>query len=124
MNEERADEGTEPVNAYEKRKFGRHPMDLPVTVFVRDPSGELQRETTILCDASGGGLCFTTRHVERYSPGREIEISVDLQQSGNIRAHMTAQGKVVRTIAADDLRPGEPGVAIILVTPLHFERDI
>ncbi|MFO7559213.1 MAG: PilZ domain-containing protein [Desulfobacterales bacterium] len=106
----------------QRRMFVRYPMDLPVIVSALESSGNFLRETTTLSDASGGGLRFITRHLERYSPGQDIEISVDLPQSGNISAHMNAHGRVVRTIEADNLQRGDFEVAIILVTPLRFER--
>ena len=98
-------------------------MDLPVTVSVRKLSGESQHENTTLYDVSGGGLRFMTQHVDWYSSGQEIEILVDLPQSGDICARMTAHGRVVRTISADNLMPNKPSVAVILVTPLRFERS-
>jgi len=105
----------------EKRVFVRYALDLPVIVSVLEPAGNSLREKTILRDASGGGLRFATRHMERYSPGQDIEISVELPQPGDISAHMSAHGRVVRTIEAD-MQDGDFEVAIILVTPLHFER--
>ncbi|MFC1820630.1 PilZ domain-containing protein [Thermodesulfobacteriota bacterium] len=102
--------------------FVRYPMDLPVTVSALEPSGKFLRETTTLRDASGGGLRFATRHLKRYSPGQDIEISVDLPQSGNISAYMNSHGRVVRTFEVDSLQSGDFEVAIILVTPLRFER--
>nr|MBC8362798.1 PilZ domain-containing protein [Candidatus Desulfatibia profunda] len=108
----------------ERRMFVRYALDLPVTVAILEPSGNSLRETTTLHDASGGGLRFITRHADWYIPGQDIEISVELPQSGNISAHMSAHGRVMRTIEADNLRSGDFEVAIILVTPLRFERSI
>jgi hypothetical protein len=106
----------------ERRMFVRYALDLPLIVSTLESSGNSRRETTTLRNASGSGLLFTTRNLERYSPGQDIEISVELPQSGNISAHMSAHGRVVRTIEADNLQSGDSEVAIIMVTPLRFER--
>jgi hypothetical protein len=113
-------------NGEERRNFKRFPLDFGVEILSKDHHGRIQKETALLKDVSGEGVCFISERPQRYVLGQLLDLSIILPGTKKIAASMKASGTVVRM---DVSRQGErlgcsrkAKIAVRLESPLNFER--
>jgi len=110
----------------DRRKFDRFPMEFILEVIAKDSKGNKFTDITALKNISGESAKFITRQTNKYFPGQSLELNIFLPGTNDVKAQMRGKASVVRigTYSNKDIEEesGVTGIALILETPLSFER--
>jgi len=107
----------------DRRDFDRFPIDFTIEVSGKSSDGRIHRESTILSDISGGGAKFITRHPDRYFPDQQLDLTIYLPGTKEVKAQMKGIARVVRIgYPANIPEAEEASIAVRLQKFLQFKR--
>jgi len=109
----------------DRRKFNRFSLDLLMKITGVDRDGIPYVDRTNLKNVSGGGAKFSTRHVDRYMPGQELEITIYLPGINDVKARMKGKATVLRVERLDEVNEEAPvaDIALAFNGRLRFTRE-
>jgi hypothetical protein len=110
----------------DRRAFNRSPIELEIELSDETMGRKTFKERAFLLNISGEGAKFVTRKADRYFIDQQLDVSIHLPDSNEVKACMRGKATVVRIDQTNSANrgenSGEMGIALKFNSRLNFER--
>lgn len=110
----------------DRRAFNRSPIEFEIELSAEAMGKKTFKESAFLLNISGEGAKFVTQKANRYFIGQQLDVSICLPGSDEVKARMRGKATVIRIDPANSTNRGENngemGIALKFNSRLYFER--